>query len=177
MLYLVLQEERTMKIKLDPPYSADWRHGYIQTNPEGRKTVILYNSNQDRSSTSYARYLMSVKVGRYLNADEHVDHVDDDKSNDDISNLQILTPKENNRKECLRRGASQAMVRIRCPECESIFEKRRGLTQLVKCYRGKVTCCSRKCSSELRKKKMSRDDRLRISEEQVIEEFGRVAQW
>lgn len=79
-----------MKIDLQPPYSEDWRMGYLVTNPEGRRTVILYNSKESRSSTQYARYLCAVKLGRYLSESETVDHIDGDKTNDSIENLQVI---------------------------------------------------------------------------------------
>ena len=110
-----------MKINLLFPYSDDWKHGYLQVNGENRKTVILYNSPSDRSSTAYSRYLMSTKIGRYLNEYEHVDHIDNDKTNDDISNLQILTNKENNIKEGLRRR--KVRVKLKCSYCGEEFER------------------------------------------------------
>lgn len=86
------------EIKLEHPYSERWRKGYLVVNPEGRKTLILYNSSKDRSSTQYARYLLAVKLGRYLHEDETVDHIDDDIENDDISNLEALSQADNTRK-------------------------------------------------------------------------------
>ena len=41
---------------------------------------------------------MCVKLGRYLQPGEEVDHIDNDKTNDSIDNLQILTGEENIRK-------------------------------------------------------------------------------
>lgn len=83
---------------MSEPYSLDWSKGYLNTNTEGRRTLTLYNSNANRSSTQYARYLLSVKLGRYLTKDEEVDHIDGDKTNDSISNLQILGKKQNRQK-------------------------------------------------------------------------------
>ena len=86
-------------IILSEPYSLDWSKGYLNTNTEGRRTLTLYNNNANRSSTQYARYLLSVKLGRYLTKDEEVDHIDGDKTNDSISNLQILGKKQNRQKK------------------------------------------------------------------------------
>lgn len=86
------------KIDLCFPYSEDWRYGYVVTNKENRKTLILYNSPKDRSSTQYARYLMAVESGRYLEDKEEVDHIDEDKTNDDISNLRVISSEEHRRK-------------------------------------------------------------------------------
>ncbi len=71
------------------------KKGYIVVNPEGRRTLILFNSSDDRTSTQYARYLLAVKLGRFLNDDEQVDHKDNDKTNDALGNLQILSKQEN----------------------------------------------------------------------------------
>ena len=87
-----------MKITLQTPYKEDWKFGYLVINPENRRTVILFNDNNNRSSVSYARYQLAVKLQRYLTNNEFADHIDNDKTNDDINNLQILTRKENNLK-------------------------------------------------------------------------------
>lgn len=75
---------------------------------EGRRFAVLYpadkSSGLKRTTISYARYLMSVKEGRVLEEYEEVDHIDNDKTNDEISNLQILTRSENVRKENATRG-------------------------------------------------------------------------
>ena len=133
------------KIELEYPYSERWRSGYVVTNKDNRKTVILVNNKDDRSSTQYARYLLAVKLGRFLTDAETVDHVDDDKTNDSLDNLQILTRDENIRKAC-----KQPDVELKCPVCNKVFYKTR--TQL----RGKLDraaknliACSRKCGGKL----------------------------
>lgn len=129
------------QILLEKPYSDIWSRGYIVVNPEGRKTLILYNSPTYRSSTQYARYLLSVKIGRFLTDAETVDHIDGDKTNDSIDNLQILSRTENNRKTFKKKD-----VELICPVCGKHFIRTR--TQL----RGRLeraskndVCCSRKC--------------------------------
>ena len=92
-----------MKINLKSPFKEKWKQGYLVTNTLDRKFVILYNSATDRSTIPYARYLMCVKLGRELKPEEHVDHINNDKTDDRISNLQILTQTENNQKEGRRR--------------------------------------------------------------------------
>lgn len=87
-----------MKLELEAPYGNDYRSGYLVMSRDGRRTVILFNSSKDRSTVSYARYLMAVKLGRYLLDTEHVDHIDNDKTNDAVENLQILSQGDNNRK-------------------------------------------------------------------------------
>ena len=132
------------KIKLEPPYDK-WKYGYLNINSNGRRTLTLYNSHKDRTSTQYARYLMAVSLGRFLSAIEHVDHKDEDKTNDDIENLQILSLRENNIKT--HKMPNENFI---CPICEKTFTKTR--TQLNKNIkwrdgrRSEITC-SRKCGA------------------------------
>ena len=80
------------------------------------------------------RYLLAVKLGRYLTDEEQVDHIDDDKTNDNIDNLQILTVKENavksglaNRKE-IKHGTLSAYRYCKCDICKtgkSLYSKGR----------------------------------------------------
>ncbi len=128
-----------MKIQLEFPYSEKWRSGYIVTNSEQRKTVILFNSKHDRSSVSYARYLMAVHMGRFLSENEHVDHIDDDKTNDVISNLQILSQAANNKKAST--GLTTVILSCECCGKSFVREKRQMYSAR------KTTCCSRKCAA------------------------------
>lgn len=124
-----------MKIDLEYPYSERWRRGYIVVNPERRQTVILYNTDKDRSSVSYARYLMAVNLGRFLEPDEHVDHIDNYKTNDSINNLQILTQTENTRKS----AKGRTFLKFICPVCKRAFELESRQSHRVN------PACSRKC--------------------------------
>ena len=110
-----------MKITLEYPYAVDWKLGYLQTNGEGRKTVILFNNEQDRSSTAYARYIMSVKLGRYLTSDEEVDHVDGNKFDDSPENLQLLTKEEHRAKTTAERAVPY--LKFICECCGKDFER------------------------------------------------------
>ena len=133
-----------MIIELKYPYSRDWKNGYLVVNGENRRTVILYNSKSERSSTAYARYLMSVKLGRYLLESEQVDHIDEDKTNDDLDNLQLLSMHENVVKQNKSRGRS--MVRYMCPVCNAEFSRRRKNSHFNNKQRTTMTC-SRSCGN------------------------------
>lgn len=131
-------------IQLEYPYNNDWAKGYLNTNSEGRKTITLYNSHKNRSSTQYARYLLSVSLKRYLTKEEQVDHIDNDKTNDNINNLQILSLKEN-----VSKSNKKPDVYLICPVCYITFK--RTLKQLRgqkhKLKDNKV-CCSRTCGGK-----------------------------
>ena len=135
------------RVVAEYPYNNYYLYIVFHKN-EGRRYANLIpidgSSGLKRKTISYARYLMSVKEGRILNENEHVDHKDNNKIHDDISNLQILSPRENNIKEAKRRGLK--MVVLKCPYCGTIFEKRKRDTFLQNNKR-RYNACSRKCST------------------------------
>lgn len=113
---------------------------------EGRRMAMLVDSkNKKRKTISYARYLMSVHLKRILLDTEHVDHIDDNKLNDKINNLQILTQKENTEKY-IRNNPSD-LVSLQCPNCNKVFTKPRNRAYSF-LHLGKLQSCSRKCSGE-----------------------------
>jgi plasmid replication initiation protein len=110
-----------------------------------RKMACLV-SKENRTTISYARYLMSVHLGRKLTKIETVDHIDGDTLNDSLENLQILSNEDNIKKSA--RG--KTMVTLKCPVCSNLFTKEKRQTHLVK--GGNPTCCSRNCSYEKQRK-------------------------
>lgn len=70
------------------------------TRKDGRKHVILRKDGK-LQTISYPRFLLEEKLGRKLLPEETVDHIDEDLSNDDLSNLQVLSRAENARKSLL----------------------------------------------------------------------------
>lgn len=70
-----------------------------------------------------SRWLMMKKLGRFLERTEEVDHRDEDRTNDSIENLQILTRQQNAAKLGLRKrleNPAKTVVLI-CPTCKSEF--------------------------------------------------------
>ncbi|AFA44492.1 HNH endonuclease [Klebsiella phage K64-1] len=129
-----------MKIQLQYPYNQDWDTGSLTINPEGRRTVILYNkTTKITSSTAYARYLLAVHNNRYLTENEEADHIDEDFTNDDISNLQILTIEEH-RAKSIANGIQAKYDEFVCKGCGIKFLRRHNQ---VKSY---TKYCSKKCS-------------------------------
>ena len=145
-----------MKIELESPFKERWKSGYLQIHPNSRKYICLFNSRKDRSLISYARYLMSVHLGRMLEKHEHVDHKDEDKTNDVIDNLQILTQEENNKKRAkhdILQGKVVVLV-IECPVCQKEFRKRQSAIKVATSRNPDVVItCSRSCSAKLQIKK------------------------
>lgn len=112
----------------------------------GRWQVCMVHKRDrnNRKTLLYSKYIMSISIGRVLTKDEEVDHKDGDKLNDAISNLQILSRKENVEK--FNSSRTRDIVELVCPECLSVFYRERRKTHLTSYSRSKSTCCSRVCS-------------------------------
>jgi hypothetical protein len=41
-------------IDLEEPFKSKWQKGYLITQADGRRSVILFNTNEDRSTIAYA---------------------------------------------------------------------------------------------------------------------------
>ena len=88
---------------------------------DNRKHVILVHEDGRRQTVSYPKYLLQNHIGRDLVGDETVDHIDDDFTNDDISNLQILTRAENSKK--YQDQHPQEILTLTCKYCGILFER------------------------------------------------------
>ena len=86
---------------------------------------------------------MSVNVGRYLTDDEEVDHIDSDKTNDDISNLQILSI-ENHKLKTIKERSPRKTEVITCAFCGKIFERFSNRLTVKRNNR----FCSRRCNGK-----------------------------
>jgi hypothetical protein len=120
---------------------------------EQRFMVGLYNPvTKHRTSTSYARYLMSVHLKRKLDKNEHVDHINNDKLDDRIENLQLLSPGNNTRKaNMLRYPNGRALITLTCDLCGKSFTRRKHNTSAF--IKGQShDYCSRACSHKAMRK-------------------------
>ena len=68
------------------------------------------------------RHIMSVSVGRWLEGHEQVDHINGDRYNNDLSNLQILDAQAHGIKDAVRRGFT-IHADIICPICGEEFHQ------------------------------------------------------
>lgn len=91
---------------------------YITTNKEPRRVATLRMPNGKMTSMSYAKYIYTshhkVDVdGSYY----HVDHINGNKLDDSIENLQVISGRYNMQKDHPRKE----MVILVCPVCKTEF--------------------------------------------------------
>jgi hypothetical protein len=106
---------------------------YNQTY-EAREIIVLYYSDKVKRTLSYPKYLMERKLGRLLEQNETVDHIDEASINNNIENLQILSREDNIRKSQSKYG------NIDCLVCNKSFKQKYSYSKY----------CSNKCRYKAR---------------------------
>lgn len=126
-----------MKIDIIDLYKDDYKAAYIVNNKDKRKRVILIGNDGSRLGMTLARYIWETHNGKVPYGLE-VDHINNDKTDDRIENLQLLTQIDNIRKEAALHPAR--LVDLICPICGKTFKfAARNLSTRNN------PCCSRKC--------------------------------
>lgn len=128
---------------------------YTSTGPRWDKGsgrfVLVLKADEEGSKDlrlSYARYMMCVHLGRVLETEEEVDHIDGDRTHDVITNLQILTKSENSKKtsqDPLAIARRKKVWWFICPHCKTRFERPKSRSHLAS--GGNATYCSKVCGS------------------------------
>lgn len=137
-----------MIIELQSPFSENWRSGYLrQSKKDKRRRVDLFNSNIDRTTISYAKYMVCIDIGSYLPDGYEVDHIDGDRTNDVISNLQIISKEDHLEKTKKEMTTGRTMIKLVCPNCFNSFEKEKRFVKV-----GTVSKCSRRCNALFNRK-------------------------
>lgn len=94
------------KNKLQIDLTKIYKSSIIVTNifvRSDNRLMVTIKINNKFITNQYARFLLEIELGRCLTVDETVDHIDNDVTNDSISNLQLLSKSENSKKEMIRR--------------------------------------------------------------------------
>lgn len=87
--------------------------------PDGRKFIVLIYASGKRSTTLLSRFKMTLHLDRVLSAEEDVDHKDEDRTNDRVSNLQLLSKSKNSSKHMVSRYGRQQ--KKQCIVCGDTF--------------------------------------------------------
>ena len=109
---------------------------YISTNKEPRRVATLRYEDGKIHSMSYAKYLYTSHYNCEVAEGDEVDHINGDKMDDRIENLQVISGRLNKNKST----AIKEYIELECPVCHQkfLFEKRNLSTH-------PNPCCSRRC--------------------------------
>lgn len=109
---------------------------YVLINKEPRRVAILRKSKKDSITISYAKYLYTSHYECDIPDGDQVDHINGDKMDDIIENLQVISSKYN----AVKDKRHKEMLLMKCPVCgnEFLFPKRNLSTH-------PNPCCSRRC--------------------------------
>ena len=109
---------------------------YVNTNKEPRRVATLRTKDGVMTSMSYAKYIYTSYWECDIPIGEQIDHINGDKMDDRIENLQKISQKYNNLKDKIRGN----MEEYKCPVCGALFL----LPSRCAPFRTNP-CCSRKC--------------------------------
>lgn len=109
---------------------------YVAVNKEPRRVATLRKSDGTMISMSYAKYLYTSYYKCEVAKGDQVDHINGNKMDDRIENLQVISQKYNNLRD--RKGSERVLCK--CPVCgtEFLFLKHNLIFH-------PNPCCSRRC--------------------------------
>lgn len=110
---------------------GDYNYAVVPSHPDAIKFGYVLEH----------RIIMENHLCRSLNSDEVVHHINGNKKDNRIENLEVMTNSEHVKMHMKDRGRKWA--KLCCPSCKTIFEKPYNKTHLQKDY--SFTSCSKTC--------------------------------
>lgn len=132
-----------MVLEIEYPFNQYYRKAYIRVGKDGRKRVDLVKNSKDRTTISYARYLVCVKMGYILSSDFEVDHINKDRTDDRLENLQILSKLDHREKSRKEMSTGRNTKILTCVVCGKDFERE------VRQIKYQNNLCSRSCNGKM----------------------------
>lgn len=125
-----------MKIEVSDYYKNKVRLAYVVENKEPRRVCIMVYYDGTKHSMSYAKYLYTSYYKCDVPKGEQIDHINGDRMDDRIENLQKVSKEYN----LLKDKKGKTMIELTCPVCgkQFLFPSRNLSTH-------PNPCCSRKC--------------------------------
>lgn len=150
-----------MKIEISDFYKQKgYTHGYEWINKENRKMISLFVNNKPGTLMTYAKYLFTSHYEIDVQKGCDVDHINGDKTDDRIENLQIISGRYNRQKD---HQVSEKVI-LTCPICgqEFMFDKHNLA------FKNNPTC-SKKCGYIKTSKTLTNRKLKNVSKEEIEE--------
>lgn len=140
-----------MKISFKRPFLG-WIIGTIYFhNFKNRFYINLKDINGKWHSTTYARYLMQLKLGLKLDSKQIVHHKDENKLNDKISNLELINSQTEHLAKFHSRFTYNKNFKCSWCKCKVIKIPKQQSQRLIDMRNNKCTenvFCSRSCQGK-----------------------------
>jgi hypothetical protein len=117
---------------------GDYNYAVVKGHPKANKLGYILEH----------RVVMENHLGRLLNSDEVVHHINHDRKDNRVENLEVMTAKQHQLLHGKEIG--RKYCHLKCPECGVEFCKEIRDTFLQK--GGRFTTCSAKCRGKLSRK-------------------------
>jgi uncharacterized C2H2 Zn-finger protein len=113
---------------------GEYNYALVKEHPNATKNgYVLYH-----------RIIVENHINRLLDKNEIVHHINGDKKDNRIENLEIMLANEHSRIHALK---GEKYVKLKCPSCDKIFERSHHNTHLAK--GGKYSTCSNSCRGKV----------------------------
>lgn len=110
---------------------GDYDYAVVRNHPNATKHGYVLHH----------RVVIENYLGRLLNSSEVVHHINGNKKDNRIENLEVHDSREHTRSHSILQG--RKMVVLKCPQCDIEFEREPRQTHLTK--HSNWTTCSKKC--------------------------------
>lgn len=113
-------------------------------NKDNRLRCILVYSDGTKHTVSFPKYLIEKHLGRYLEQNETVDHIDGNPLNNEIFNLRVLGRKEH----CYNDATRNKDMVVKCAYCGNEFTIKGSTIHGRNRRKHYGYFCSRQCSGK-----------------------------
>ena len=117
---------------------------------KGQYKYAIVKNHPKRTKRGYVllhRIIMEIYLGRLLENDEIVHHVDYNKVNNKLSNLELMLYTEHIKLHM--KDKTRKYVILKCPWCNNEFELSHNNSYLSKKSKYSCNCCSNSCRGKL----------------------------
>lgn len=139
---------------------GDYNYALVPDHPNSTKNGYVLHH----------RIVVENHINRLLSPDEVVHHVNGNKKDNRIENLEVKSKKQHARDHASENGSAWCV--LKCPKCGVIFEKPKNQTHLYK--GGMATFCSRSCAGKFNSLKRLHGATLEMQEAisgNIVSEF------